>query len=641
KQNLLVQVYSLVVATVQVAASATSFIHHRRLVLANFKKIKLVMVVATFIFMNSFTICTVLAPTFLKRKQWRKLLQHLQDIERITVNRNTTKMSFLLEFVAVHAIILIPSIYYVYIWNEILSPNFFNQYFVELVQIYFQFFYIYLLCTVVKMLHSGYKYANTLVLKQLNYITLENHVSQKFFHLQMRQIEDIFCFLQEANVEFNDVFGWPIILIILNSAFFFLNYLSEIFRNNFSYGDNLYVEAVVSNMSLASVIMLGTIVFCLLCNSVLDEAKSTILLSYKLRQRLVSPEKSDISEFINLITNNFPNFSAAGFFSVNRSTIFNMLQPLYVYFTEIKLVVSVSMVIIVDILNCYTVLAPVFCKRRQYWSFMTKLHDYNQVSLGSCCERIPLYVRFLLPNATYWVVSLYAAYVWTDILGFAYYEEYFVEVIQLYFQFYYNYFLCIIVKIFLGKYKYVNSLLSEQLNYVKAARPISTERFLVSLERIENIVCFLKELNLIFNDLCGWPIMLIILYSSLLNLNYLDDIFKNSFGYDQRQFIGVIISNISVVLITNTGTVSLILLCDSVLEEAKVTVLLSYKLRQYTLPKEKQEMSDFVKVLLDNFPEFTAAGFFSITKTTIFHMISTVTTFFIIIIQFNTNSANQ
>jgi gustatory receptor len=215
------------------------------------------MVVATFIFMNSFTICTVLAPTFLKRKQWRKLLQHLQDIERITVNRNTTKMSFLLEFVAVHAIILIPSIYYVYIWNEILSPNFFNQYFVELVQIYFQFFYIYLLCTVVKMLHSGYKYANTLVLKQLNYITLENHVSQKFFHLQMRQIEDIFCFLQEANVEFNDVFGWPIILIILNSAFFFLNYLSEIFRNNFSYGDNLYVEAVVSNMSLASVIMVS------------------------------------------------------------------------------------------------------------------------------------------------------------------------------------------------------------------------------------------------------------------------------------------------------------------------------------------------------------------------------------------------
>jgi gustatory receptor len=228
-------------------------------------------------------------------------------------------------------------------------------------------------------------------------------------------------------------------------------------------------------------------------------------------------------------------------------------QPLYVYFTEIKLVVSVSMVVIVDILNCYTVLAPVFCKRRQYWSFMTKLHDYNQVSLGSCCERIPLYVRFLLPNATYWVVSLYAAYVWTDILGFAYYEEYFVEVIQLYFQFYYNYFLCIIVKIFLGKYKYVNSLLSEQLNYVKAARPISTERFLVSLERIENIVCFLKELNLIFNDLCGWPIMLIILYSSLLNLNYLDDIFKNSFGYDQRQFIGVIISNISVVLITNVS----------------------------------------------------------------------------------------
>lgn len=82
----------------------------------------------------------------------------------------------------------------------------------------------------------------------------------------------------------------------------------------------------------------------------------------------------------------------------------------------------------------------------------------------------------------------------------------------------------------------------------------------------------------------------------------------------------------------------MILLCDLVLEEVKTTVLLAYKIRQFAISKERKEISEFINCVFDNYPQFTAAGFFSINKTTIFHMMGTVTTFFIIIIQFNTNS---
>lgn len=209
------------------------------------------------------------------------------------------------------------------------------------------------------------------------------------------------------------------------------------------------------------------------------------------------------------------------------------------------------MVVLVNVFNCYTVLAPVFCKRRQYCQLMSRFLQENELNVPS----LRVCVTFLIPNLIYWAVTIYVAYVWTDILGFDYYKEYFVEVVQLYFQSYYNYFLCIIVKIFWGKYKHVNFLLSEQLVYMQNRRHVETERFHGFIKRMEGLVCSIKELNVIFNEIFGWPIIMIILYSSLLLLNYLDDIFKNSFGYDKQQYIGVIISNISVVFLTNVSFV--------------------------------------------------------------------------------------
>jgi gustatory receptor len=232
-------------------------------------------------------------------------------------------------------------------------------------------------------------------------------------------------------------------------------------------------------------------------------------------------------------------------------------QPLYVSFTEVKLFVSISMSLIVNFFNCYTVLAPVFCKEKQYCKLMKKLEDNVEMD-KTWGKRVSLYLWFVLPNVIYLLVSFYVVSVWSDILGFEYYGEYFVEVVQLYFQFYYNYFLCVIVKIFLNRYKYVNFLLSEQLIYVKIRKTISTKEYPISIGRIEDLICGLKELNVIFNDIFGWPILMIILYSSLLMLNYLEEIFQNNFGYDNGQFLGVIISNISVAVVTSVSEIWII-----------------------------------------------------------------------------------
>lgn len=80
-----------------------------------------------------------------------------------------------------------------------------------------------------------------------------------------------------------------------------------------------------------------------------------------------------------------------------------------------------------------------------------------------------------------------------------------------------------------------------------------------------------------------------------------------------------------------------ILLCQSIINEMKKIVKQAYKLRRLSPVHKVQEVNEFIAYsLLNNFPEFSAAGFLTIRRSTIFSILGTVTTFLIIMVQFNT-----
>jgi gustatory receptor len=54
--------------------------------------------------------------------------------------------------------------------------------------------------------------------------------------------------------------------------------------------------------------------------------------------------------------------------------------------------------------------------------------------------------------------------------------------------------------------------------------------------------------------------------------------------------------------------------------------------------KEKEELMQFSDVIQQNFPRFSAARFFNIDRSTILSILSTVVTFLIIMIQFETTN---
>jgi gustatory receptor len=75
--------------------------------------------------------------------------------------------------------------------------------------------------------------------------------------------------------------------------------------------------------------------------------------------------------------------------------------------------------------------------------------------------------------------------------------------------------------------------------------------------------------------------------------------------------------------------------CDAILEEGETIVRLLSKYRYSANGGRNDEVKILSGMMKDNFPEFSAARFFSIDRTTIFGILQSITTFFIILIQFN------
>jgi hypothetical protein len=69
------------------------------------------------------------------------------------------------------------------------------------------------------------------------------------------------------------------------------------------------------------------------------------------------------------------------------------------------------------------------------------------------------------------------------------------------------------------------------------------------LANIEHLLAHFRDTVDLFNDPFGWPIVLMIVYTSLMVINYIDDTFKNSDNLDDEDFFKVVISNINLVLL--------------------------------------------------------------------------------------------
>jgi gustatory receptor len=160
----------------------------------------------------------------------------------------------------------------------------------------------------------------------------------------------------------------------------------------------------------------------------------------------------------------------------------------------------------------------------------------------------------------------------------------------------------------------------------------------------------LKEGVKIFNDTFGWSFLFTIISCVSRTLIYIDIIIKHSeilLGQDMsvfyHDFCRILISWVKqfthafygvTPLYLQVGILSTIFLCDSIMKKCDEILSQAYRLESELTSYENKEIQVFINVVLHNRPEFRAARFFSINRSTLFTVLNSLTTFLLVIIQF-------
>jgi gustatory receptor len=224
-------------------------------------------------------------------------------------------------------------------------------------------------------------------------------------------------------------------------------------------------------------------------------------------------------------------------------------QSYYHDLIHIKLAVTVLMDVSLYLFNLITIAGVPFWKRQQWESLLGNLQKIKSGVLAGGTSLTSYYIGYFVANLVFCVATVSDFYIWYQIVGYEYFQQYLVETVQVYMLFYYYFVLFAFIKMLRGYYTNLRLLLEEKFANCHHIGTTFTGKNLNFLPNIEHLLAHLRDTVDLFNDLFGWPILLMIVYTSLMVINYIDDTFKNSDNLDDEDFFKVVISNINLVLL--------------------------------------------------------------------------------------------
>lgn len=159
-----------------------------------------------------------------------------------------------------------------------------------------------------------------------------------------------------------------------------------------------------------------------------------------------------------------------------------------------------------SLLNYYIIFSVIFWKQKQWQNLVKKL----QIIVDEKCYSTTIvFVLVQIIDITFLVTAFTFKF---DLMGVEYAKKYNFVYVQDYMIFFYNTLMCVVLRIILLKYKQIYNLLlhtwKKQTN-----------------DKIQKQLQFLKSVIDNFNNVFGWPIFLIISYTTLHLLCHLDNIF--------------------------------------------------------------------------------------------------------------------
>ncbi|XP_044254072.1 gustatory receptor 68a-like [Tribolium madens] len=144
-----------------------------------------------------------------------------------------------------------------------------------------------------------------------------------------------------------------------------------------------------------------------------------------------------------------------------------------------------------------------------------------------------------------------------------------------------------------------------------------------------------------FNKIFGWSLIFLfgrIVLQLLSSLEFLLYSSRKQFKFEGISTTAFIVLNYSVFVYTLVSVILIIMGCDVATSNSRKTAELCYKLQSF-YPQDapqRKELLRFASESRGSVAKFTAADFFEIDRGTFFGILSTTTSYFIILIQFNT-----
>lgn len=154
-----------------------------------------------------------------------------------------------------------------------------------------------------------------------------------------------------------------------------------------------------------------------------------------------------------------------------------------------------------------------------FWKSELWLHLITSLANTPKVTKSDSITNFWFFNCGYVVLTVIYCSIWFSYIQWDFFIRFGFRELQLYFQFFYKLFLIEIIKLFLCRYKNLKYRLLRHLKYKKKLKNITPHIPLGLVRYITVEILQLKKLINIFNNLFGWPIALIIAFSTFQILN--------------------------------------------------------------------------------------------------------------------------
>jgi gustatory receptor len=321
------KIYSLFVVTILTVLMIYAIInkHFYR----DFMQVKSAVCLLTDINLFIFNVVTVMSVVFWKNQQWKHLTNNLKLIEANAEKKSTR----ICKFVTLHILVFTTIIGSNCFWVKIHGFTFVKQYEILYFQIYLQCFYCLLLSEILTPILASYRHLF--------------HVLSDAKMMSPPKIRSDFYTLKDTVNVFNDIFGWPIALLISYTIFKVLIFLDHALIMSYLYkNDEVLVILLLDGLTIAVTfvsrcsIRLNLYIVCLqgspvllilMCDAVSNESRKILELSRKLKWELDS-NTSELSKLTDFVQEHLPVFSAARFFTIDRGTILSVLGSVTSFF---------------------------------------------------------------------------------------------------------------------------------------------------------------------------------------------------------------------------------------------------------------------------------------------------------------------